>query len=59
MTHTIEPLSSGIQPLKSLVLESDEESPANITKALYTSCLLWFNRLYKSIDTLCALKMSS
>ena len=35
MTHTIEPPSSGIQLLKSLVVfESDEESPANITKSI-------------------------
>ena len=50
MTHTIEPLSIGIQPLKSLVVfESDEESPANIITTLFINCLHWFNKLYKDI----------
>ena len=36
MTHTIEQRSSGIQPLKLLVaFESDEESPANVTKIIH------------------------
>ena len=35
MIYTIERRSIGIQPLKSLlVFESDEESPANITKSI-------------------------
>ena len=47
MTHTIEPPSSGIQLLKSLVVfESDEESPANVMKTLYINCLHSLGKLY-------------
>ena len=46
-TCTIERRNTGIHPLKSLVvLEPDEESPANIIRKLYIICFHSLDQLY-------------